>query len=196
MDKLVLATTNQHKIEEFRLFLANHKIQILSLSDFAPVQAPEENGTSFLQNAELKAKYYADKFNMPVLSDDSGIVVKSLKGEPGVRSARYAGEKADGVENNKLLMKNLQNTADRSAYFQCVLALCLPKEKRLVFFIGKCYGKIINEYNGEKGFGYDPIFKPDGREETFSKINSVEKNLISHRGIALRGFDKFLKSTF
>jgi len=196
MDKVVLATTNQHKIEEFKLFFKDHKVEVLLLSDFKPIPPPEETGKTFFENSELKSKYYAEILNLPVLSDDSGIVVKALKGEPGVRSARYAGEKATGVENNRLLMENLTGSQDRSAYFQCILSLCLPKEKRIAFFVGKCEGKIISEYNGESGFGYDPIFKPDGKDVTFSKIEGVEKNKISHRGIALRGLDKFLRSTF
>lgn len=196
MDKVIIASTNKHKIEELKYFLKQYKIEGICLSDLKAVVAPEETGNSFIENAELKARYYSEKLKMPVLADDSGLVVKFLKGEPGVRSARFAGENATGVENNKLLMEKLKGCQDRSAYFQCVLSLCIPKEKRIIFFVGKCYGKIINEYGGESGFGYDPIFKPDGQDKTFSIMDPEVKNAISHRGIAFRGFDKYLRSSF
>jgi XTP/dITP diphosphohydrolase len=196
VDKIVIASSNPHKIDEMQFFLKEYKIEACNLSEFAKIPAPDETGKTFIENAELKARYYADKLKLPVLADDSGLVVKSLKGEPGVRSARFAGENASGVENNKLLLEKLNGHSDRSAFFQCVLSLILPKEKRIVFFVGKCDGKIITEYKGESGFGYDPIFKPDGQDKTFAKMNAKDKNAISHRGIAFRGFDKFLRSTF
>ena len=196
MDKVIIATTNAHKIEEIQAFLKSHKISFCSLADCAPVPPPVEDGKTFMENSELKARYYSEKLNLPVLADDSGLVVKALNGEPGIKSARFAGENATGVDNNKLLMERLKGSADRSAFFKCVLTLIIPKEKRIVFFVGKCDGKILNEYNNEVGFGYDPIFKPDGHDKSFSKMNQDEKNIISHRGIALRGLDKFLKSTF
>lgn len=196
MDKIVIASTNQHKIEEMLYFLKNHKLIACSLADFDAIPAPQETGKTFIENAELKARYYSEKLKLPVLSDDSGLVVKALKGDPGVRSARFAGENATGVENNKLLMQKLNGCQDRSAYFQCILSLCIPKEKRIIFFVGRCEGKITSDYNGESGFGYDPIFKPDGQEYTYAKMNAEQKNATSHRGIAFRGFDKFLRASF
>ena len=184
VDKVVIATSNKHKVEEIQFFLKAHRIESCSLADFDAILPPAETGKTFMENSELKARYYSEKLNLPVIADDSGLVVKALKGEPGIRSARYAGENASGVENNN------------SAFFQCVLSLILPSEKRIIFFVGKCDGKILSKYKNEIGFGYDPIFQPHGKEKTFSMMDQNEKNEISHRGIALRGLNKFLKSTF
>ena len=142
MDKIVIASTNPHKIEEMLFFLKGHKLLACGLKDFEKIPAPNETGKTFIENAELKARYYSEKLKLPVLSDDSGLVVKALKGEPGVRSARFAGENATGVENNQLLLQKLNGASDRSAYFQCILSLCIPKEKRIIFFVGRCEGKI------------------------------------------------------
>lgn len=196
MNKVVIASSNQHKIEEINLFLSSHKINSSSLKDFDPIEPPVEDAKTFLGNAELKAFYYAKKLKMAVMADDSGLCVNALKSEPGVKSARYAGENASDEENNQLLLKNLSDKSDRRAYFQCVIALCLPKAERIIFFIGKCEGVILNDYQGEKGFGYDPLFLPEGSSKTFAEMTHEEKNKISHRGIALSGVEKFLTFHF
>lgn len=196
MDKLVVASTNAHKVEEIKTYLQKFGIEALSLKDFDAVVPPEEIGDTFLSNAELKAKYYAEKLQMPVLADDSGLCVYSLKNEPGVRSARYSGEAATDQENNELLLKNLEKAKSRNASFQCVIALANPLKKVLTFFVGRCEGEIVSEYKGVEGFGYDPLFMPEGTTKTFAELSRDEKNKISHRGVALRGLEKYLNYSF
>ncbi|PCJ60852.1 MAG: non-canonical purine NTP pyrophosphatase, RdgB/HAM1 family [Planctomycetota bacterium] len=196
MNKVVIATSNKHKVKEINTFLSSHKMDSVGLNEFDPIEPPVEDAETFLGNAELKALYYSKKLEMTVMADDSGLCVNALKGAPGVRSSRFASENASDEENNNYLLEQLSDQKDRRAYFQCVIALCLPEAKRIIFFVGKCEGVILNELQGAKGFGYDPLFLPDGASKTFAEMTSQEKNKISHRGIALGGVEKFLTFQF
>ncbi len=196
MDKLLIASTNSHKVEEIKAYLQKFNINALSLNDVDEITPPEETGATFLENAELKARYYAEKLNMPVLADDSGLCVYALKNEPGVKSARYSGEEVDDKRNNELLLKNLEKAKSRNASFQCVIALANPVKKVLTFFVGRCEGEIASNYKGSDGFGYDPLFVPEGSTKTFAELSFEEKNKISHRGVALRGLEKYLNYSF
>jgi XTP/dITP diphosphohydrolase len=150
----------------------------------------EYNGNTFSDNALIKAKYFYDKYHIITISDDSGLVVPSLNGEPGVFSSRYSG--LGDEENNKLLLKNLENKTDRSAYYE--VSICFYDGNKPEFFIGKCFGKIGFEEKGENGFGYDPLFIYG--EKTFSEIPLDEKNKFSHRAIALKQFIAFFEKNY
>lgn len=184
---ILLATQNKNKIKEFKEKLNGTNINVLSLSDFNDDSDCIENGNTFEENAEIKAKFYFDKYHLPTISDDSGLVVKALNGEPGIYSKRYSG--GGDKENIELLLKNLNNVNDRSAYFEC--AICYY-DKESKFFVGKCYGKIGFEPIGENGFGYDPVFMYN--DKSFAQLSLEEKNKISHRAKAVNQFIEFVKT--
>lgn len=179
----VLATNNEHKLREFREMLAEH-VNILSLSDIGCSVNPEESGHTFEENALIKAREVARHTQWPVLSDDSGLEVDALGGAPGVKSARYAGPEASDRDNLLLLLRNLEKENDRSASFVACLCLLRP-DKHPVFFTGRCPGHITASPSGEAGFGYDPVFVPDGFDRTFAEMSPDSKNSVSHRAHAL-----------
>lgn len=188
--ELIIASTNMHKVREFRSLLKSFGWDILSLRDFPDYIAPEETGTTFQENAQIKAKSAASTLKKWVLADDSGLVVPSLKGDPGVYSSSYAGEGATDLENRlKLLfrMKNFQDT-DRFAYFESVICIASP-EGEVKTFKGLCEGVIIEESKGRNGFGYDAIFRKHEYNKTFAELDGEVKNKISHRR---KAFDKAL----
>lgn len=182
--KIVFASGNAGKLKEAREIFAGN--EIISIKDLYGDFNPEEKGDSFLQNAVIKAEVAMRLVkDIAVLSDDSGLVVDALNGAPGVYSSRYGGEEGNNVLNRKKLLAQLDGIAERSAYFSCTAVLLFPDMSAIVEN-GKCSGKIGNCEVGDGGFGYDPLFIPDGFEKTMAELEPYEKNLISHRGKAFR----------
>ena len=192
---LVLATRNQGKIREFRALVAGFGVDIKSLDDFGPIPPVEEDGETFEDNAYKKAHFTAKALGFPALADDSGLIVDVLGGQPGVFSARYAGEGATDGDNNRKLLAALDGKADRRAFFQCVIALAVPRGPALIYE-GRCDGEIALVEKGEKGFGYDPVFFYPPLARTFAQLAQEEKNRVSHRGRAMaelkQEFDKVM----
>ena len=185
--KLVLASRNKHKIEEWQATLGKfvEGVELLSLDDVGIEGDIEEDGTTFEENAFIKARAAAKSGYMSV-GEDSGLEVNALGGEPGVYSARYAGEHGNDAANNALLLSKLEGCEDRSAKFVCTIALVDPNDKgRDQCFRGETAGVMIDEYRGEGGFGYDPLFLYEPMGKTFSEMSKDEKNAISHRGKAI-----------
>jgi len=184
---IIIATSNQNKLKEFKALLKDHKISILSLNDFPQIPAVVEDGKSFYENALKKATTVARCTGKLTIADDSGIEVEALGGKPGVYSSRFAGEDASDEENNARLLKELQGIPPdkRGACFKCVLVIAKP-EGETAFVEGECRGTIIEELRGHYGFGYDPLFLVPEYNKTFSEITPEEKNKISHRAKALQ----------
>ncbi len=183
--RLLVATNNRHKLHEIRDILAPHGIAVLGLADAGIRIEVVEDAPTFEGNAAKKALEVAAASGIPALADDSGLEVAALGGAPGVFSARYAGEPTDDRANTAKLLRNLEGVADRRARFVCVLALALP-DRLLGTAAGEIPGRIIHEPRGAHGFGYDPVFVPDGFDETFAELPSATKNRLSHRANALR----------
>lgn len=180
----VMATNNAHKLQEARSIL-QPEVLLLSLDDINCKVQPEESGETFQENALIKAKEIAKYTHFPVLSDDSGLCVNALANRPGVYSSRYAGEGATDLDNINKLLFELAQVEDRSAFF--ISCLCLFTENNGVhFFDGKCFGTILKQIAGNKGFGYDPVFMPDNFSESFAQLGEMVKNKISHRALALK----------
>ena len=177
--KLYVATHNQHKIREIGQILPEFEI----VAD--DPEGVEENAPDFVGNALIKVRAIAARHKGAwCLADDSGLEVAALGGEPGVRSARYAGEPSNTPNNNALLLKNLTGVTDRCANFTCAVALVDPAGGEHTV-VGKCFGRIAEKPSGAEGFGYDPLFVPDGHDKSFAELSADEKNAISHRGRAL-----------
>jgi XTP/dITP diphosphohydrolase len=184
---LYCATTNPGKLREFRLAaerLGHGGIEILSLPALAGIQPVEETGATFEENAIQKALYYSAYAPAPLFADDSGLEVDALGGEPGVRSARFAGEGADDAANNRLLVERLRGVECRTARFVCVIAIA-EKGKLLATFRGAVEGEIVDAPRGPNGFGYDPLFFHPPFGTTFGEVSAERKLLVSHRGQAL-----------
>lgn len=186
--QLIIATTNIHKIRELRSLLKPLGFDTLSLRDFPEYIPPEETENSFKANAELKASYAAAALGKWALADDSGLVVPSLNGLPGIHSARYAGENATDRENYLKLLTAMQSMQDtqRFAYFECVISIASP-EGDIKSFHGSCEGVITEEAKGRGGFSYDSVFKKHDYNKTFAELEEEVKNRISHRR---KAFDK------
>lgn len=193
--KLLLGSNNSHKRDEIRKVLAGLDISIVTPREAGVEKEPEENGTTFLENAVAKALYYAKESGLLTLADDSGLEVDALDGRPGVWSARYAGEDASDSDNLLKLLDELKDVPDnrRSARFQCVVAVA-DREGLLADAAGACSGFIIREPRGTSGFGYDPVFlyPPEGR--TFAELSEGIKNRVSHRAAALQAIREKLVS--
>jgi len=183
--KLLIATRNNHKMGEIRQILAIPSLELIGMEAYRDIPEVIEDGDTFEANARKKAVTLAKATGLWTLADDSGLEVDALGGEPGVWSARYAGEPVDYAANNAKLLKALANTTRRAARFRCVIALSDPRGRARTVE-GRCEGAIIHECRGKQGFGYDPLFVPDGFRETFAEMGSAEKNAISHRGKALQ----------
>ena len=193
MKEILVATKNEHKIIEFKHKLEPLGYKILSLYDFDEFPEIIEDKDTFRGNAQKKAQELSDYLNKTVIADDSGLEVFSLNNEPGVYSARYAGEKVTYDDNNKLLLKNLKNIKDRKARF--VTSMCVYyTDKEPLFIEEYLYGKIAYEYKGNNGFGYDPIFIPEGDTRHLAEYTLEEKNEISHRGKCLSKLVGILKT--
>lgn len=194
--EIVIASTNLHKIREFRDMLKNFKsLDVLSLHNFPTYQPPPETGASFQENAILKARHAANTLNKMVLADDSGLVVPAINGAPGIHSRRYAGDDATDAENRLKLLNALINYQDseRSAYYECCLAVVTPNgiEKTAS---GICEGRILTEEKGRNGFGYDSLFVKHEYDKTFAEIDELTKNRISHRQKAFSKISIFLQA--
>jgi XTP/dITP diphosphohydrolase len=186
---LIFASNNNGKIIEIQSLISNN-ILITSLKEAGIFDAIPEPFSTFRENAHAKAEYVFSRTQTDCFAEDSGLVVPALQGEPGVWSARYAGEPTDDTANNNKLLENIKHVTDKSAYYQSVICLLLHGE--VYYFEGKCEGTITLEPRGDGGFGYDPLFIPSGSSLTFAELALEEKNKISHRGAAMRKFTAFL----
>jgi XTP/dITP diphosphohydrolase len=188
--KLVFATNNAHKLEEVAAKLSG-SIELLSLNDIGCHDEIDETGTTFNENASLKSRHIWNKYHLNCFGDDSGLEIDALNGEPGVYSARYSGEHGNHAANIDKVLQKMQSIANRKARFRTVISLILDGEE--TFFEGIVEGTIRHERSGAGGFGYDPIFQPDGYGVTFAEMTMGEKNAISHRGKAVERLVAFLK---
>lgn len=193
--KLVIATRNRHKLEEIEAIFNVPGMEVLSAFDFPDVPDVEETGTTFEENAALKAQALSDATGLIALADDTGLEVDALNGAPGVYSARYAGEPTDYAANNVKLLSELQDKTSRTARFRSVIALCIPGDD-MRYVEGVCEGSIATGPKGEGGFGYDPLFIPEGETRAFAEMAADEKNKISHRGRALAKAEAEWKELF
>jgi len=184
MQKLLVATGNSHKTDEIRAILGAGYV-VSDLKAHPELPEVEETGTTFLENATLKAVEISKQVEGLILSDDSGLEVDALGGEPGVYSSRYAGEAGNDAANNKKLLHELQGEDIRTARFRCVMVLAQDGEV-LASFDGAVEGRMLSELHGEGGFGYDPLFVPDGYDQTFSQLSEGIKNQLSHRAVAMQ----------
>ncbi len=193
----VLASNNQKKIEELNRILSPLGIYARTAEELGKqLDEIEETGSTFEENAELKARAACEKTGMPAIADDSGLVVDALGGAPGVFSARYAGENATDAQKINKLLEELMKTgsSDRSAHFECVICCCFPNGEKL-FARGSCDGTIGYAPRGTNGFGYDPIFFVEGNK-TFAELSDNQKDVISHRGRALKELARLLKQKY
>ena len=189
MQQLVFATNNAHKLEEVAAKL-NGKIKLLSLADIGCQDDIAETGATFRENAAIKSHHIYDKYHLNCFGDDSGLEIDALNGEPGVYSARYAGKHGDHQANMDKVLTQLQSTTNRKARFRTVISLIWNGEEH--FFDGTVEGTIRREQAGTAGFGYDPIFQPDGYAITFAEMSMDDKNKISHRARAMEKVIEFL----
>lgn len=187
--KLVFATNNKHKLHEIKRIVGDG-IEILSLADIACSEELPETSPTIVGNAIQKARYVKEHYGYDCFADDTGLCVNALDGEPGIYTARYAGEGHDSEANMALLLKNMENKADRSAYFLTAIALVEGDETHL--FEGKVEGRIAESKSGKGGFGYDPVFIPEGYDVTFAEMDEDSKNAISHRGRATTALMEYL----
>ncbi|MFC7371287.1 XTP/dITP diphosphatase [Fictibacillus iocasae] len=188
---IVVATKNAGKVKEFQNMLHPKGFSVLSLLDYEEIEDVEETGTTFEENAKLKAETICEVLQTPVIADDSGLEVDALGGEPGVYSARYAGEEKDDNKNIDKLLQELEGVGNREARFVCALAVAIP-DKPSAVFRGTCEGEIAHERRGTNGFGYDPVFYLPEKKKTMAELEKEEKNLISHRAAALRHLQETL----
>ena len=187
-EKIVLASNNSGKLREIQAVLDKQRFQLIQQSEFNVEDVPE-TGTTFVENAIIKARHAADKTGLPALADDSGIEVDALQGAPGVYSARYAGIACDDVENNNKLLHELSNVSDaqRTARFQCVIVFMRhAKDPMPIICHGTWEGRILHEVTGDNGFGYDPLFYVPTHQCSSAQLDPAEKNRISHRAQALK----------
>lgn len=189
MKELVFATNNEHKLRELRE-IAGEKFRILSLKDINCFDDIPETEPTIKGNALIKANYIKDNYGYDCFADDTGLEVEALGGEPGVYSARYAGEDCDSEKNIDKILAKLKNESNRKARFITYIALILEGNTHI--FEGEVQGEILTERHGEGGFGYDPVFKPVESENSFAEMLPEEKNAISHRGRAVQKLLKFL----
>src|SRR5690625_4750714 len=195
MKQILIATKNKGKVKEFKAFFSGYGIRTLSLLDLEE-KLPDikETGKTFKENAAIKAEQIAEVLSLPVLADDSGLIIDHLDGKPGIYSARYAGEAKDDNANMDKALNELVNAAykKRAARFICVLAVAIPGDET-IFRTGYCEGHIGFTKKGKNGFGYDPIFVPDGYDVTMAELSSEEKNQISHRKRAISQLEDWIK---
>jgi XTP/dITP diphosphohydrolase len=188
--QLVFATNNRHKLDEVSAKIGG-EFKLLTLDDIGCTADIEETGTTFRENASIKSRYIFDNFHLDCFGDDSGLEIDALHGEPGVYSARYAGTHGDHAANIAKVLQNLKGVTNRKARFRTVISLIWQGGE--LFFEGTVEGTIRHEVAGNGGFGYDPIFQPDGYDITFAEMSMDEKNTISHRARAMDGLISFLK---
>lgn len=189
--QLVFATNNAHKLEEVRAIVGD-RVDLLSLNDINCHEDIDETGLTLEENALIKSKYVKDNYNFNCFGDDTGLEVEALNGAPGVFSARYAGDAHNSEANMLKLLKEMEGKENRNAQFRTVISLILDNKEYL--FEGVIKGRIATEKKGENGFGYDPIFIPDGYDKTFAELGNDIKNEISHRAIATQRLCTFLNN--
>jgi XTP/dITP diphosphohydrolase len=189
MHQLVFATNNAHKLQEVSAKI-DGQIKLLSLDDIGCFDDIAETGVTFRENASIKSRYIYVKYKLDCFGDDSGLEIDALNSEPGVYSARYAGEHGNHAANIDKVLNGLQDQTNRKARFRTVISLVWNGEEH--FFEGAVEGTIRNECSGSEGFGYDPIFQPDGYNVTFAEMSMDEKNRISHRAKAMEKLVEFL----
>lgn len=191
---LLIATRNEGKVAELRPLLSSLSVRLSGLSEFPEIGEVAETGATFAENASIKARAYAEQSRLLTLSDDSGLEVEALGGAPGVYSARYGGEGLSFDERIKLLLGELSQTGgtNRRARFVCVVAIADPRGRIINLSTGTCAGHITDAPRGTNGFGYDPVFVPDGYNQTFGELSSEIKEQISHRARALAAARSFL----
>lgn len=187
--KLVFATHNQNKFNEVKVLLPSY-IELMSLTDIGCHDEIPETAETLQDNAQIKADFVTMHYNLPCFADDTGLLVDALNGEPGVYSARYAGEQKSAEDNMNKLLSELEDKNSRAAHFKTVIALNLKQET--ICFTGIAEGQIIKKKSGQKGFGYDPIFQPKGYNKTFAELTLSVKNEISHRGKAIKQLIAYL----
>ncbi|HET9888173.1 MAG TPA: XTP/dITP diphosphatase [bacterium] len=185
--RVILATRNRHKIEELLRLLNVPGIVFEDLRSWPPLPEVEEDGATYEENAIKKAREIADATGLPALADDSGLDVDALGGAPGLHSARYAGQGASDAANRAKLLQAMAAVPDerRTARFRCVIAIAIPDGSAMTVQ-GSCEGTILREERGSGGFGYDPLFLPEGERETFAEMSDAQKDALSHRGVAVR----------
>jgi len=195
--RMVLSSGNRDKLREVTQILSAKWLEIVPLSDFPGAPDPKEGKDSLKDNALAKARVARDFTGLPAIGDDTGLAVDILEGKPGVLSSRYAGENATYADNVKKLLEVLQAIpkGQRTARFRCVIALALPDGSEKIFR-GQCPGHIAFEPGGQGGFGYDPIFIPEGKKTSFAQLSPTLKNRLSHRGRALRSLKRYLRKMY
>ncbi|MCU4155206.1 non-canonical purine NTP diphosphatase [Carboxylicivirga sp. A043] len=191
--KLVFATNNLHKLEEIQALLGN-QIKVLSLKNINCNEEIPETGTTLEANALQKSDYVYSRYKINCFADDTGLEVDALNGEPGVYSARYAGDDKDAEANMQKVLQKLDGVEDRKARFRTVISLIMDGKE--FQFEGRVEGEILKEKSGSEGFGYDPIFKPEGFDVSFAEMELTQKNKISHRGRAVVKLIEFLKKEY
>ena len=189
MNEIVIATRNKNKYNEILKILSNKPYKLLFAGDYPYLPEIEETGDTLYENALIKAKNTAILLNKPCLSDDTGLFVESLNGEPGINAAIYAGKSCSYEDNVNKLLNELDGSENRKAYFQTVCVLYNPIKDEIIHSIGTLFGNIIKKKRGLNGFGYDPIFIPDGYDITLAEMTDELKNMISHRYNAIRGLN-------
>ena len=187
---LVFATNNQHKIDEAQ-DIVKGKLKLISLKEALVDIDVDETETTFRGNAWLKAQAVLELTGLPCVADDSGLCVEALGGEPGVYSSRYAGEAGNHKKNNEKLLKEMEGKSDRRAFFTTVLCL-VGLDDTPIYIEGRVNGVILREIQGRDGFGYDPLFCPDGDDRSFAEMSAAEKNAMSHRGRAFQSLMEYL----
>src|SRR5690625_2596149 len=190
--KIVFATHNKNKLKEVQGFLPD-TIELLSLEDIDCKEPIEETENTLEGNAALKASYVFEKYGYPCFADDTGLEVVALDGKPGIYSARFAGANATDADNRKKLLEDLSNVTNKTARFRTVIALQLSKEE-IRCFEGICEGEILEAERGDQGFGYDSIFQPKGYDKSFAEMDLDAKNVISHRGKAIKRLASYFKN--
>ena len=191
--KLVFATNNKHKLQEVRDIVGD-RVEVLSLADIGCYDDIPETADTLQGNALIKARHIYEKYGFDCFADDTGLEVEALDGAPGVYSARYAGEECDSEANMRKLLENLTGKTNRNAQFRTVIALIINGEEML--FNGIVKGSIATEKNGDSGFGYDPIFVPEGHSASFAQMSSEMKNSMSHRFRATQQLSDYLKENY
>ena len=187
--RVLIASQNAGKVREFRRLLGSIPADFVGINDLPKVEAPDEDGATFFENAAIKARFYSQHFGEIALADDSGLVVDALGGAPGVHSARYGGDGLSDLDRLRLLLANLRDVPaeERTARFECVVVVAGPEwSGGILHAVGAVEGRIITEPRGSNGFGYDPVFVPSGETLTTAEMSADEKDALSHRGLAVR----------
>ncbi|MED3933684.1 XTP/dITP diphosphatase [Priestia megaterium] len=197
MREIIIATKNAGKVKDFETLFSPKGFKVKSLLDFPEIEDVEETGVTFAENATLKAEAISSALNKPVIADDSGLAIDALNGEPGVYSARYAGENKDDNANIEKVLQKLNDVPfeKRTARFHCALAIAVPR-KRNEIVEGTCEGHILEEKRGENGFGYDPIFFVEKWRCSMAELTKEQKNQISHRANALKKLAPLIDAQF